>query len=167
MQKITLMMLFAASSYTYALCDSNIARTAPDSRYELLNSNSEVKDTQTKLIWQRCSLGQAWDGTSCKGSAATYNWTNALQTAKNIGSGWRLPNVKELNSLVEQACYEPAINETYFPNTDSSIYSSYWSSSPVARASDTAWIVNFKSGINDYFGTKNNSRYVRLVRSSQ
>ena len=155
-------LLLTLSSTNYAACNSSIIRTAPDSRYEFLNSNTEVKDKKTGLIWQRCSLGQTWNGSSCTGTAATYNWTNALQTAANIGNGWRLPNVKELDSLVEEACYNPSINETYFPNTISSYY---WSSSPVANGSDSAWIVYFHLGYDYYY--KSNSYYVRLVRSSQ
>ena len=158
-------LLLALSTTNYAACNSAITRTAPDSRYELLNSNTEVKDTQTGLIWQRCSLGQTWSGTSCTGTAATYNWTNALQTAKNMGNGWRVPNIKELDSLIEQACYSPSINETYFPNT---VNSYYWSSSPVAFNSNYAWIIFFSFG-NDsyYYYDKNANFYVRLVRSGQ
>ncbi|MCB1656817.1 MAG: DUF1566 domain-containing protein [Pseudomonadales bacterium] len=155
--------LLALSTTNYAACNSAITRTAPDSRYQLLNGDTEVKDTQTGLIWQRCSLGQTWSGTSCTGTAATYNWTNALQTAKNMGNGWRVPNIKELDSLIEQACYSPSINETYFPNTQSNWY---WSSSPVANNSSNAWIVYFYDG-GDHYDNKSHYHYVRLVRSGQ
>ncbi|MDO3664492.1 hypothetical protein [Acinetobacter higginsii] len=39
----------------------------PDSRYELLNSGKEVKDKKTRLIWQRCLVGEQWDGQNCTG----------------------------------------------------------------------------------------------------
>ncbi|HNC03670.1 MAG TPA: DUF1566 domain-containing protein [Agitococcus sp.] len=156
--------LLLAITHSHAqTCNPNITRSAPDSRYELLNNGTEVKDSQTGLIWQRCSLGQTWSGTSCTGTATTYNWTNALQTAANMGNGWRVPNIKELDSLVEQACYNASINETYFPNTASNWY---WSSSPVAHYSNAAWIVSFSNGYADY-GSKYANLYVRLVRSSQ
>ena len=157
----TLMALTATLSHAQT-CNPNIVREAPDSRYQLLNSDTEVKDTQTGLIWQRCSLGQTWSG-SCTGTAATYNWANALQTAKNMGNNWRVPNIKELDSLVEEACYNSAINETYFPNT---VNSYYWSSSPYADYSDSAWIVGFDVG-RDGSSSKDDYKYVRLVRSSQ
>jgi len=147
-------------------CNPNIVREAPDSRYQLLNGDTEVKDIQTGLIWQRCSLGQTWSGSSCTGTAATYNWANALQTAKNMGDDWRVPNIKELDSLVEEACYNTAINETFFPATQANKL--YWSSSPVANHTGYAWIVNFHDG-GDYNGDggKLYDGYVRLVRSSQ
>ena len=158
----TLMALTATLSHAQT-CKPNIAREAPDSRYQLLNGDTEVKDTKTGLIWQRCSLGQTWSGSSCTGKAATYDWTNALQTAKNMGNEWRVPNIKELDSLVEEACYNAAINETFFPNTVSSYY---WSSSPVANGSNYAWLVYFGYG-DDHRNGKDDVNYVRLVRSSQ
>lgn len=163
---IIAILLLTVSGTNYAVCNNSIIRTASDSRYELLNSNTEVKDKQTGIIWQRCSLGQTWNGTGCAGNAATYNWANALQTAKNMGNGWRVPNVKELDSLIEQACYNPSINDAFFPDTVSSYY---WSSSPVTFSSSDAWAVSFSGG-NDSHGTGYKYHlkgYVRLVRSGQ
>lgn len=162
-------LLLTISTHSYAACNNSIIRTATDSRYQLLNNGTEIKDSQTGLIWQRCSLGQTWSGTNCSGTASTYNWTNALQTAKNMGSGWRLPNIKELGSLVEQACYSPSINEIYFPNTKSNYY---WSSSP-SHDNKSAWFVHFNEGFISYGDGRNddppklNNYYVRLVRFDQ
>lgn len=166
MHKLTLATLMAltATLCHAQTCNSNIVRGAPDSRYQLLNGDTEVKDKQTGLIWQRCSLGQVWSGTTCTGTAATYNWANALQTAKNMGGDWRVPNIKELDSLVEEACYNAAINETFFPATQTRTRGYYWSSSPVPISG--AWYVHFDYGYVSFDG-KNDSLYVRLVRSSQ
>ena len=162
----TLMALTTTLSHSQT-CNPNIALSTPDSRYQLLNSGTEVKDTKTGLIWQRCSLGQTWSGTACTGTAATYNWANALQTAKNMGNYWRVPSIKELDSLVEEACYNAAINGAYFPNT---VTSYYWSSSPYVYAwpdnNFHAWIVYFGFG-NGGYESKYANHYVRLVRSSQ
>ena len=48
--------------------------TTPDSRYELLNAGAEVRDTMTNLVWQRCRLGQHWNGSDCTGVAVKYTW---------------------------------------------------------------------------------------------
>lgn len=159
---IVLMALTTAVSHAQTCNFVNMARSAPDNRYILLNNDSEVKDSYTSLIWQRCSLGQMWNGSICTGTANSYNWVNALQTAKNIGDGWRLPNVKELDSLVEQACYSPAINNSVFPNT---VNSAYWSSTPSAFVSNNSWSVNFISGGRSN-SVKSNNLTVRLVRSN-
>lgn len=170
MQKVLLAMLLASlGGMSYAACNtSNIIPTAPNSRYQLLNNNTEVKDLQTNLIWQRCSLGQTWSGLSCTGTATTHTWQYAISygisASQNMSDGWRLPNIKELTSLVERACDKPSINETIFPNT----LSYYWSSSPSVYNYRATWAVDFNGGhgftnSND----KNVSIYMRLVRSSQ
>ncbi len=171
MQKIaliTLMTLVPLLSQAQT-CQSNIKNKTPDSRYQLLSNGSEVKDLKTGLIWQRCSLGQTWDGTTCTGTASQYTWQQALQTAKDAGNGLTLPNIKELSSLANRACYNPAINDTFFPNTpfdSSTYYGAYWSSSPVADGGDYAWFVYFHGGY-DRFDFRSLSLFVRLVRASQ
>lgn len=163
-------LLLAVSSTNYAACNSAITRTAPDSRYELLNSETEVKDKQTGLIWQRCSLGQTWSGTSCTGNASIYIWVDVLQAAKKMGGGWRVPNVKELDSIIDIACYKPSINEVFFPNLPEKIdpigNTVYWSSSPAVDNSIDAWLVDFYFGYGIKSG-KHLKGYVRLVRLGQ
>ncbi len=142
----------------------DISITRPDSLYTD-HGDGTVTDEATGLMWQKCSLGQS--GSSCTGTALRFTWQAALAVANNnTGSGytdWRLPNKNELASLLEDACYNPAINETVFPATLSSVY---WSSSPYAYNINYAWIVYSGSGSVDYYN-KSVSFYVRLVRGSQ
>ncbi len=172
MYKLTIStVLLALSTTNYADCDRAITRTAPDSRYELLNNN-EVKDLQTGLIWQRCRLGQKWRGTSCTGTPTLYNWKNALQAAKkaeNKGNAWRVPNIKELQSLIDYACKNPVFNETYFPNTQKE--DGYWSSTTYASDPDYVWVL-YGDGTYGEFSTKaytqkayTHDYFLRLVRS--
>lgn len=170
MQKIALIIVMAltATVSQAQTCQSNIKNKMPDSRYQLLNNGSEVKDLKTELIWQRCSLGQTWNGTTCTGTASQYTWQQALQEAKDAGNGLTLPNIKELSSLTNRACYNPAINNTFFPNMpfDSGFYyDAYWSSSPIVGSIRYAWFVDFKYG-NDGLGDNLDSYFVRLVRAS-
>jgi len=129
----------------FAICSSQIESQTPNTRYQILNNGSEVKDLKTRLIWQRCSVGQTWTGSSCEGEATSYTWPHALAAVKAGDSLWRLPNIKELYSLVNIACYNPAINEPIFPNTPNA---AYWSSSPLPSPSlggAYAWTVTFGS----------------------
>jgi len=148
-------------------CSSKISKTAPDSRYEIIegSSGSEVKDIKTGLIWQRCSLGQIWSNSQCYGNPQSYTWAEALQKAKALGSGYRLPNIKELQSLTEEACTGPAINEAIF----SAAINDYWSSTPKTGDSRYAWSVNFEEGaVNSssiYYKTSKRFN-VRAVRSA-
>ncbi|MBK8742748.1 MAG: DUF1566 domain-containing protein [Betaproteobacteria bacterium] len=75
---------------------------------------------------------------------------------------WRLPNQRELESIVEPCGREPAINQSVFPGTPSV---EFWSGT--TRVSPThAWYVEFRSGSSSS-GSKTESRYARLVRGGQ
>ena len=125
-----------------------------------------MTDNATGLMWKQCAEGLS--GAGCgSGQLQTFTWPGALQQAQGASfashSDWRLPNVKELASLVEKRCSSPAINATLFPTTPSAWF---WSSSPFASYSDNAWIVNFYHGlVND--DNRNNYNSVRLVRGGQ
>jgi hypothetical protein len=166
MYKIAIMWaLLAVSVITQAQnCNSAIPLKAPDSRYSILADGAQVLDKQTGLIWQRCSLGQEWSGATCTGFGDRYTWQQALQAAHDLGNGWRLPNIKELQSLVEEACYSPPINERLFPGT---IFSYYWTSTPPAFAGNYAYVIYF--GYADAYDVSYSRGifYARVVRSSQ
>ena len=127
--------------------------------YTYSANGAEVTDAQTGLTWRRCTEGQSWSGGTCTGSAATFTHEQALAHAKTQ-SGWRLPNVKELSSLVDSSRSNPAIDITAFPATSSEWY---WSSTPYVGSADGAWYVNFNVG---YVGdvSRGSGFRVRLVR---
>ncbi len=130
------------------------------------NGNGTVTHKKTGLIWQRCALGQTWTGTNCSGTASTYNYEQAKALTANFAgqSDWRLPNIAELETLVERDNYSPAINNTIFPNT---IFDNYfWSSSLYASYDVMAWMMSFNYG-KIYMGNKTISLPVRLVRAGQ
>ncbi len=70
-------------------------------------SRGLVKDNSTGLIWTRCSLSDndrpVYDF-NCDGPRKKYYWTEAVQACENLTfegrSDWRLPNIKELQSIV-------------------------------------------------------------------
>lgn len=148
---IVIFSLFVGNHSYAQNCSLGVASNTPESRYEILkqNSGAEVLDKQTGLIWQRCALGQIWATNTCLGTPATYTWSSALSSVKKLGDGYRLPNIKELQTLVSETCEEPAINGVIFPKTD--IYRDYLSSTtlPLNRTvndDSTVRTVNFKSG---------------------
>lgn len=162
--------LLAASPLAQAVCSIEDNAPKPDSRYEAVANavpaGSEVRDTVTGLVWQRCALGMAWNNGRCTGTSSTLSWPQAVeaaQTASPSASGrrWRLPTQAELYSLADRACSNPAINSTWFPETPSA---PAWSSSVSVSNSDYAWAVNFV-----YYGSesaqKNFAYRVRLVRA--
>ncbi len=146
-------------------CKDNITPTTPNTNF-IDNGDGTVQDKSTGLIWMRCALGQTWDGITCAGSAVTYTWQQALQQADGYtfaaSSAWRVPNVKELASILENACYFPAINLVVFPQTAPK---RFWTASIYADESANSWFVDFDFGFS-YNGSKGDNRYVRLVRAT-
>jgi hypothetical protein len=162
-----------ASPYTSTPC----AGTGQDGAYNInplsytVNGDGTVKDTNSGLMWQKCSIGQNNDAT-CSGSAATYNWYQAPSicgSQRLAGySDWRLPTKNDLLSIVNYNIpyfpFRPAIDSVVFPNTK---IDSYWSSTTSNGAHPSeAWSVDFSDGSVSYkriiysFDTS----YVRCVR---
>lgn len=155
----------------YADCRTDIKPSTPGSRFTI-NGDGTVTDNNSGLMWMRCSLGQTWDGSSCVGSASSHSWEKALSRAESHSfaghDDWNLPNIKQLSSILEYACFFPVINETIFPNLPASYY---WSSSPYANdayvnASYHAWLIWFYNGAVTING-KSLGAHVLLVREGQ
>ena len=161
-------MLALFSPWTLAqTCVAGIQASNPTSVYVVDSATGTVFDTRTGLMWDRCALGQS--GVSCaSGTASTFTWKEALNAAPALGtykgySDWRLPNVKELRSLVEECRVNPSINEFTFPNTPASFF---WSGSPSAGGATDAWYVYFYGGI-ALIADRSVADQVRLVRAGQ
>jgi len=146
-------------------CQPNIIKTGIDTRYQN-NADGTITDLNNGLMWQQCNMGQS--GADCTlGADSTYTWDAALQIVEQINTNdgfasytdWRLPNIKELFSLVEVACSSPSINLTFFPNSGLA----YWSSTPANGTNGRSWILNFDEG-NNSTTDRNLEHIVRLVR---
>ena len=136
--------------------------------------NGTVTDNLTKLIWLK--------NANAFGQRA---WLQALSDANALASGtagltdgskagdWRLPNVKELQSLIDCAYFNPALSSASgksqwvsgdaFTGVQSNYY---WSSTTVSGNSVRAWIVNLGGCyVND--GSKTGTDYVWPVRGGK
>ncbi|MEN9374302.1 MAG: hypothetical protein RIR79_1854 [Pseudomonadota bacterium] len=156
--------------------------------YKIQNNGTEVLDTETGLTWQRCQVGQKWDGNTCAGEAKKLTLDDARE---QTGNGWRMPTIRELSSLIycssgnkmdsinvgdggspikvrcDPDSTSPTINTHAFPNTPAS---SVWSFSPAAYMQTpgmiSLWFVYFgNGGSNEHFSGSTHS--MRLVRGKQ
>lgn len=170
----TLMRTLTACALTFAAlsaaaeCNTLLRRTF-DSSAVIAEDNGVAVDTKTGLMWMRCSLGYQWQNGNCvrdESKAAEFTWPDAIKAAaaaKSFAgySDWRLPNRKELASIVEAACFDPAIDLSLFPATEAK---GYWTSSPNNFNPYSAWGVNFING--DHVSTSRENLFaVRMVRS--
>ncbi len=122
-------------------------------RYQL--KSGAVLDSITRLIWQEKSLDQ------------TYTWSEAeaycqQQNTEKLGeysSGWRLPNVSELLTIVNDSRKNPVFDQDAFFGP----IGNYWTSTPKHDDAGEAWHVNFYQG-DSIFSAKNSHYYVRCVR---
>jgi hypothetical protein len=138
-----------------------------ETRFEISNDGQEVLDTQTQLVWKRCPEGMTWEIDHCQGEATYWMWHEALalavQATKSTGKLWRVPNVKELYSIIDLTQPEMAINLQAFPATPNG---QFWSSSHYAQDTFFAWVVHFWYG-SAYFSYLEDLSAVRLVRDAE
>jgi len=113
-----------------------------------------LTDSKTGLMWQ--------DNSAAKNTEK--DWQGALAFCSELRlagyDDWRLPNIKELETIVDISQHNPAMKNG-FKNIGASGY--YWSSSEHESNEEFAWIMNFKRGY-EYNNYKTYKRYVRCVR---
>jgi len=153
----------AAQAVQICLTESQSPSTTPTSRFTD-HGDGTVTDTGTGLMWAKCTEGSS--GPGCTGGGPYSTWGDALLLAEaSTLAGypdWRLPNAKELDSIVEQRCANPAINLAVFPNTPNT---EFWSSSPSVNAG-LMWTVQFITGDSQSVYGRNELHAVRLVRAA-
>ncbi len=131
------------------------------------NDDGTVLDKLTGLMWTKDA--------NLPGSTKT--WPQALDyvAAMNSGSGaynytdWRLPNRKEMRSLIDYAKHSPSLPQGHpFINVQWDNYPSdrYWSATTYPYDTDYAWYVSIGGGIVFYYN-KSESCYVWPVRAGQ
>jgi hypothetical protein len=105
-------------------------------RFSVVLNGEGVLDSSTRLVWER------------EPSPFHGTWMEAgpYCAEKRIGgaSGWRVPTVDELKSLIEPEQHDPALPRGHpFQNIKSAIY---WTATPSERDDIVAWHVSFLSG---------------------
>ena len=98
------------------------------------NGDGTVIDTATGFIWQQSD------------DVTLRNWKDALSYCEKLKlagySNWKLPNIRELETLIDRTRTYPALD----PAFDIHSNTSYWSSTPLARSPSAGLIVSFDKG---------------------
>jgi uncharacterized protein DUF1566/dockerin type I repeat protein len=157
--------------------DGEIQAGAPLSYTD--NGDGTITDNNTGLVWEK----QSRDG-SVHDVGNAYTWDEAfsahvagLNTANFAGhQDWRLPNVKELQTIVDYGNANPAVSTAFnsgctascTPTTCSCTAAAfYWSSTSNVAGPSFAWGVHFFAGASEAGGNvKSSTALVRAVRGS-
>ncbi|AGX87201.1 DUF1566 domain-containing protein [Candidatus Symbiobacter mobilis] len=130
------------------------------------HGDGTVTDPTTGLMWMRCAMGQTWQNDTCTGTAAT----TAVTTTTFAGhSDWRLPNIRDLLSLVDRTMASPAIDTKAFPAAPAL---GFWTSTPIVIGhpqgweANPFWRVNFGYGVSVAVSAGTSVHATRLVRGT-
>lgn len=120
-----------------AVRDINTPITLPNHFTD--NGNSTITDNLTNLIWQKVPYSD------------TLTWEQALTYADTLSlsgaSDWRLPNIKELQSINDEKLINPSLNKNFFSVTNAK---KYWASTTLPNQTTKAWYLSTQFGITTY-----------------
>jgi hypothetical protein len=132
------------------------------------NGDGTVTDTCTNLMWQQDTADVSLDG-QVDGPGDSLAWCNAVTYCETLEfasyDDWRLPNIKELQSIVDYGRTDPCIDPIF-----EALPEYYWSSSTMQETPDNGWGVGFTNG---YVGVRTKTgdfefsfNFVRAVRDA-
>ncbi len=129
------------------------------------NNDGTISDKATNLMWVA-------DPSMCgivfgsPGFPYTMTWEEAVANCLCLDyagyKDWRLPNSKELESLVDYSKVESSIDETKFKNIQKAIYHS---SSVTNYGCDNQYLIHFQTGVKTWGQDKTKQRFAIPVRS--
>ena len=113
----------------------------------VVNNEGFARDSESDVVWYRCSAGQRYSNFRCKGEILYLNWEDAMDYAvefsEKSGITWRLPTDNEMQSVTEDSCVAPAMNHKVFPEI---AVSNHWTSSRTLHQDVFRCAVNTYSG---------------------
>ncbi len=115
------------------------------------NGDGSVTDNCTGLIWQQYPADM--NGNGSVGWEDRLDWQDALKYCESLDlagrTDWRLPNVRELQSIADYGRFHPAIDPVFgvfFPAADLGACH-HWSSTTHSWLPGYSWSVEFSDGL--------------------
>ena len=114
-QSIVLFFLLTLSQITYA----------GNTFTKISSTGEELSDDAIEWSCVKHNVtGQTWEVKTTANKNDTNTFDDAPNYATQVSSqglcgftDWRVPTIKEINSITDKTQYDPAINVSYFPNT--------------------------------------------------
>ncbi|NDY57732.1 DUF1566 domain-containing protein [Desulfovibrio sulfodismutans] len=118
------------------------------------NGDGTVTDLTTGRVWEKA------------GSQTAMNWQAALAWCQDQTTGgetdWRLPNKRELESLVDDELQSPSINPAFTVTGSTGWF--YWTSTSNSGAPTDAWRMDFVYGYSGRPAKSSAEEHVRCIR---
>ncbi|NTW58363.1 MAG: DUF1566 domain-containing protein [Nitrospirae bacterium] len=139
-------------------------------RFVLVLDDEAVLDKETGLVWERDVSGP-----TDTGAIPCFNWYDAVvyctSLTKGERSGWHLPTVEQLASLIDKSVSgSPKLPAGHpFIGVQLPACGGFWSATSDASNVDWAWIVGFNNGVINHGPNyiKTNVRRAWCVRGGQ
>ncbi len=128
------------------------------------NGDGTITDNASGLMWVK-EPGAIGGAFGTPGNSSKMDWEVAIDACNALTyaghSDWRLPNCKELISIIDYGADTPAINEIMFPSTRNTFY---WTSTTFFDNNANAWRISFNIGLINAGDKELDPWYVRPVR---
>ena len=148
----TIPLVVTGQATSYHAADDGDLRLGAPFRYQD-NGDGTITDLNTGLMWEKKCV----DSVSCPAGTNLHNVNNRYDWNEGIwrwiaavnaenGSGyaghndWRIPNLRELQSIVDYGVFQPSIDSTFGPT----VWFDCWSST--AHNTADAWAIDFDAG---------------------
>jgi hypothetical protein len=120
---------------------SVVRADAPPGQYDTFGrTDTCITDALTLLTWMRTP-------------ETTTSFADATSKCTARGTGWRVPTMNELETLVDETPHDELENGVYLPKAidanafpGTPVTSAYWTSSAVSGAIGEMWTVGFQDG---------------------
>ena len=133
-----------------------------DGHYHLGLVKETTRDGDNELVSEAVMLLEWQDDENA--TTQELNQTDAITFCESMdknGTGWRLPTITELQSIVDYAETSETIDDAFAEKEGEN----YWSSTEDNTASDEAWLIDF--GVAETFTKEKSDAYhVRCVREA-
>lgn len=176
---LLLATIFMAVNATSQECTDQPSLFNSSTKEFIKHNDGTVTHLETRLMWKQCLEGKS--GNCTEGDLSLLSWQQALESVEEVNTNggfagytdWRLPNVKELESIIEYGCHKPAINLAIFTNMPNTEDLKVWSSTASEIYSGglhiKSWYAEYEDGSVSWNNANRESQNyaVHLVRGAQ
>jgi hypothetical protein len=125
----SILVLGGCDRVMYTPSCSSVGPADYGSRFTTLR-NGVISDSDTDLSWYRCPFGTNYNElNTCLGSPVLLPLQDAQlvveETARKSSVTWRLPTIKEFQTILREDCENPALDPGLFPG---SLSENHWTS---------------------------------------